>query len=280
MTSQLGSSTSSATGRPIGPDEILFIGNATLLIRYRGLTILTDPNFIHAGEEVELGYGLTTRRLTDPAVEIDDLPDLDAVILSHFHADHFDRVAEERLERSVPIITTPDAADELGSRGFRTLHPLITWASTEVVGDSATCTVRAMPGRHAPALVAVAMPDVMGSLLEFRDADNESVVGLRIYVSGDTIMYEGVRAIADRESVIDLAFLHLGGTRVMGVTVTMDGDQGVELLGALRPRLAVPIHFDDYEAFKSPLREFQEAVAHAGLADRVRYLERGQRLPL
>jgi L-ascorbate metabolism protein UlaG (beta-lactamase superfamily) len=60
----------------------------------------------------------------------------------------------------------------------------------------------------------------------------------------------------------------------------MDGDQGVELLEALRPRLAVPIHFDDYEAFKSPLSEFQNAVARSGLDDRVRYLERGQRLPL
>jgi len=271
---------SAASGRDSGPDEVLFIGNATLLIRYRGLTILTDPNFIHAGEEIELGYGVTTRRLTDPAIEIDDLPDLDAVILSHFHADHFDRVAEERLPRSIPIITTPGASDELASRGFRTLHPLVTWASTDVLADTATCTVRAMPGRHAPSLVSVAMPDVMGSLLEFRDADNESVVGLRVYVSGDTIMYEGVRSIADRESVIDLAFLHLGGTRVMGVTVTMDGDQGVELLETLRPRLAVPIHFDDYEAFKSPLSDFRDRVREHALDAHVTYLERGQSLSL
>jgi L-ascorbate metabolism protein UlaG (beta-lactamase superfamily) len=93
-------------------------------------------------------------------------------------------------------------------------------------------------------------------------------------------MYEGLRPIAERESAFDLAFLHLGGTRVMGITVTMDAEAGVELMELLQPRLTVPIHTDDYEAFKSPLSEFRAAVESAGLADRVRYLERGERLPL
>jgi L-ascorbate metabolism protein UlaG (beta-lactamase superfamily) len=280
MTSQLGRSMTGAEDGSSATDGILFIGNATLLIRYRGLTILTDPNFIHAGEEIGLGYGLTTRRLTDPAMEIEDLPALDAVILSHFHADHFDRIAEQRLDRTVPIVTTPQAADQLAQLGFDTLRPLETWNTTDLVGDAALCTVRAMPGQHAPAMLRVALPDVMGSLLEFRSPDNEASVDLRIYISGDTIVYEGLRAIANRESVIDLAFFHLGGTRVMGVTVTMDADQGVELLETLRPRLAVPIHYDDYEAFKSPIEDFRAAVEKAGLDDRVRYVGRGQRIPI
>ena len=260
--------------------DVLFIGNATLLIRYAGLTLLTDPNFIHAGEEIPLGYGMTTRRLIDPAIEIEDLPEIDAVVLSHFHADHFDRIAEERLDRSTTIVTTPETAEALGDRGFHTVHALETWESTEVVGDRAICTVRAMPGQHAPSMLSIALPEVMGSLLEFRRTDDESVVALRMYITGDTIMYEGVRAIAEREPVIDLAFLHLGGTRVMGMTVTMDGEQGVELLETIRPRLAVPIHFDDYEAFKSPLSEFRTALENAGLQDAVRYIARGDRLPL
>jgi L-ascorbate metabolism protein UlaG (beta-lactamase superfamily) len=66
----------------------------------------------------------------------------------------------------------------------------------------------------------------------------------------------------------------------MGVTVTMDGEQGRELLETLRPTLAVPIHNDDYEAFKSPLADFVSAVDEAGLHDRVRYLRRGDTLPL
>jgi len=81
---------------------------------------------------------------------------------------------------------------------------------------------------------------------------------------------------------IDLALLHLGGTRVMGLTVTMDGEQGRELLETLRPRLAVPIHYDDYEAFKSPLADFLDDAERAGLRDTVRILDRGDvlRLPI
>jgi len=76
------------------------IGTATTLIRYAGFTILTDPNFLHRHEKVRLGYGLSSRRLTEPALDIADLPPVDLVVLSHMHEDHFDRVAEERVIRT------------------------------------------------------------------------------------------------------------------------------------------------------------------------------------
>jgi L-ascorbate metabolism protein UlaG (beta-lactamase superfamily) len=264
-------------------DSLIFIGNATVLIRYAGLTLLTDPNFIHRGEEVPLGYGMSTVRLTDPALEIDDLPKLDAVVLSHYHGDHFDQLAEERLNRDLPIITTPQAADVLSDIGFRAADGLETWDSREVAGGSGSVRVTSLPGRHAPGALDIALPDVMGSCLEFW-SDGPSSSGadaaLRMYVSGDTLMYEGIREIHERVPQIDLALVHLGGTRVMGVTVTMDAEQGVELLETLRPDMSVPIHFDDYEAFKSPLSDFRDRVREHALDAHVTYLERGQSLSL
>lgn len=93
---------------PEGAADILFIGNATLLIRYGELTLLTDPNFLHRGQPAHLGYGLVSRRVTEPAVDVADLPhaDLDAVVLSHLHGDHFDRVARRGLDRGLPFVTT------------------------------------------------------------------------------------------------------------------------------------------------------------------------------
>jgi L-ascorbate metabolism protein UlaG (beta-lactamase superfamily) len=230
---------------------------------------------------VPLGYGLTTTRLTDPAMEIDELPPVDVVVLSHYHGDHFDRVAEERLARSLPIVTTPHASGVLQDLGFTAARPLETWEALEIPGGGSRLRITAMPGRHAPALLSIALPQVMGSLLEFwPDPPGGDGAGqhptLRLYITGDTLVYEGLREIPERHPEIDLALLHLGGTRVMGLTVTMDAEQGVELMRTIEPRLAIPIHYDDYEAFASPLEDFVAEIRAAGLEDRVRYLQRGQ----
>jgi L-ascorbate metabolism protein UlaG (beta-lactamase superfamily) len=87
--------------------SVFFIGNATVLIRFGGFTILTDPTFIHKNEQVSIGYGMHSTRLTNPAMEISQLPPIDLVLLSHFHGDHFDQVAERELDKSLPIVTTP-----------------------------------------------------------------------------------------------------------------------------------------------------------------------------
>jgi L-ascorbate metabolism protein UlaG (beta-lactamase superfamily) len=274
-----------ASSHPAGAGgSITFIGNATVLLRYRGITILTDPNFIHRGEQVPLGYGLTTTRLTDPSMEIEDLPPLDLVLLSHYHGDHFDQVAEERLDRSLPIVTTPEAADTLVKKGFSGTRALQTWESHEVRKDETAVRITAMPGRHAPGALTIALPEVMGSLLEFSaigsTAHDVASDRLRLYITGDTIIYEGLREIPERHPQIDVALLHLGGTRVMGLTVTMDAQQGVEMMRTVSPGLAIPIHYDDYEAFKSPIEDFTKAVRAAGLQDQVRYLRRGDTLAL
>ena len=67
---------------------------------------------------------------------------------------------------------------------------------------------------------------------------------------------------------------------MLGILVSMDAEQGVKCLQLVNPQRAVPIHFDDYDVFKSPLSDFREAVAAAGWADRVSYLDRGDTLAL
>jgi L-ascorbate metabolism protein UlaG (beta-lactamase superfamily) len=254
--------------------SIFFIGTATVLVRYAGFTILTDPNFLHRGEHVRLGYGLRSMRLTNPAVEIDALPALDLVVLSHLHEDHWDRVAEARLARTLPVVTTPSAADSLWDKGFQAAQPLATWETLECAKGGARLRITAMPGRHGPPLISRLLPSVMGSLLEFSTGDGRLL--LRLYVTGDTLVHDDISEIARRYADIDIALLHLGGTRVLGVLVTMDAGQGVEMLRIVRPRTAIPIHYDDYTVFKSPLADFREAVRAARLDERIRYLAHGE----
>jgi L-ascorbate metabolism protein UlaG (beta-lactamase superfamily) len=257
-------------------DGLLFVGTATTVIRYAGVTVLTDPNFLHRGERAYLGKGLTSRRRTDPAVEIGDLPPLDLVVLSHLHGDHFDRVARAGLDRAVPVATTPHAARRLGRWGFPT-RPLRTWESTVVARDGVELRVTALPGRHAYGAWQRLFPPVMGSLLEF---DAPGRPPLRLYLTGDTLVHDDLREIAARYPDLDVGVLHLGGTKVLGLLLTMDGEQGVDLLEMIRPRVAVPVHFDDYPVFRSPLSDFLEAVERRGPDSRVVTVGRGETLPL
>jgi L-ascorbate metabolism protein UlaG (beta-lactamase superfamily) len=254
--------------------SVFFVGTATVIIRYAGFTVLTDPNFLHKGEHVRLGYGLRSRRLTEPALDIDDLPDLDLVVLSHFHEDHFDRVARHRLKRSLPIVTTPHAADKLAHAGFGAAEALTTWQTLGCRKADTRLRITAMPGRHGPRLISALLPPVMGSMLEFETSAGDRL--LRLYITGDTLVFDKIHEIRARYSDIDLALLHLGGTRVLGILVTMDGRQGVEMMRAVSPHISIPIHYDDYTVFKSPRSEFELEVAAAHLEPHVRYLRHGE----
>lgn len=254
--------------------SIFFIGTATTLIRYGGFTVLTDPNFLHRHEVARLGYGLRSKRLTDPALEIADLPPLDAVVLSHFHEDHFDRVAERELPKSLPIVTTPHAAKALGRRGFTATYPIKRWQSQTILKGDVRLRISAMPGTHGPGIVGWLLPPVMGSMLDFETPSGKRL--LRLYITGDTLIHKRLHEIPRRFPDIDLALLHLGGTRALGILVTMDAQQGVEAIRIVDPTIAIPIHYNDYTVFKSPLEDFQHEIRAAGLEDRVRYIAHGE----
>ncbi|MEJ7704706.1 MAG: MBL fold metallo-hydrolase [Geodermatophilaceae bacterium] len=152
---------------PAAPDSLQSIGTATVLIRYAGITVLTDPNFLHRGQFAYLGKGLVSRRLTEPAMDVSELPELDVIVLSHLHGDHFDRVAKAGLDHSVPILTTVQAANKLNRWGFRAL-PLRTWQDATVRRPGSVLRVTALPARHAKGIAQAALPTVMGSLAGFQ----------------------------------------------------------------------------------------------------------------
>lgn len=262
--------------------SLTFLGTATTLLRYGGFTLLTDPNFLHRGQRAYLGKGLWSTRLTEPALQVEDLPPLDAVVLSHLHGDHFDRIARDRLPKGTPIITTPAAARKLRRWGFSQAVGLATWQQHELrsaAGDVVRLT--AAPGRHAPQLLRALLPPVQGTVLDFTPVD---AAPLSVYVTGDTLLVDELREVPRRHPDLDLGLWHLGGTRIpgvrgLGVLVTMDGRQGAELLELVGPRTTVPVHHDDYGVFTSPLSDFLTEVDRRGLTG-VRPLQRGEVLPL
>ena len=258
---------------------VTFVGNATTLIGAGGLTLLTDPNFLHRGQHAYLGYGLLSRRLKEPALSIDELPPIDAVVLSHMHGDHWDRVSQQGLDHSLPIFTTLDAAKRLHHRGFAHALGMSTWQRQTIIKDGTRLNITSLPGRHAPLGVHRLLPPVMGTMLEFASTDGAV---RRLYISGDTLLVEELNEIPVRFESIDLGVLHLGGTRLpagrrlpFGLTVTLDGRQGAELVKMLGLPKMIPVHFDDYGVFASPLDDFLEEMQRRGLGDRVLAVGRG-----
>ena len=258
------------------PLSLTFVGTATVLLRWGALTLLTDPNFLHRGQYAYLGKGLVSRRLTEPALSVGELPPLSGVVLSHLHGDHFDRVARRGLDHGVPIVTTPHARRRLtGRHGFGDVRGLSPWESSTLTAGTDQVVVTATPARHALGLVESLLPPVMGSVLEFGRVGG--AVERRVWVSGDTLNVPELRQVPVRYPDVDLAVLHLGGTTLPGgLVVTMDGVAGADVLELVDPVQAVPVHFDDYGVFRSPLSEFRAEVDRRGLGPLVRHVARGE----
>ncbi|WP_405697528.1 MBL fold metallo-hydrolase [Streptomyces sp. NBC_01185] len=237
---------------------LTYIGTATVLIEAGGLNLLTDPAFDHAPTEYPTGP-VTLRSLVGPALAPQDLPALDAILLSHDeHPDNLD-AAGRALLAGRTVLTTVSGARRLGD-GAIGLAP---WETHELTGDRGTLLVTATPGRHAG--------DVIGFLLRAPGDDDA------LYISGDTVYYDELDDIGRRCSV-GAAVLHFGAAVVpyFGEDyITMDGAQGALLTQALGARTVVPVHYDAWDHFTQGREGITEAFTHARLDDRLQWAERG-----
>jgi L-ascorbate metabolism protein UlaG (beta-lactamase superfamily) len=266
--------------------SLTYVGSATTVMRLgadpygrgregrrEGFTLLTDPNFLHRGQRAYLGYGLWSRRRTEPAAQPGDLPAYDAVVLSHMHGDHFDRVAREELEKDLPIATTPRAARRLRRWGFTETVPLAPWEYADLTRDDQVLRVTSVPARHGSRFLRRLLPATMGSVLELVRPGLDPV---RVYITGDTLFSPMLGEVTERLGPLDAMLVHLGGARILGLLLTMDGKQGADLVELLRPPITVPLHFDDYPVFRSPLRDFIRETNRRGLSDLIRPVRRGE----
>jgi len=254
-----------------------FGGNATMLLRIGGFTLLTDPNFLHRGQRARLGYGLRAKRLTEPALQPTQLPALDGILLSHMHGDHWDRIATRSLPKETPVVTTPEAARCLDKRGFTGTADLQPWQTHEFTQGTDTLRITSVPGVHGPGPLDFALPQVMGSVVELV---RDGAVTWRGYISGDTLYRPFLGEVLERCGPLDVLIPHLGGTKALGLTVTMDARQGADLVQLLTPPVTAPVHYDDYDRFASPLGDFVAEVGRRELPGQLRAAHRGETISL
>lgn len=184
------------------------------------------------------------------------------MLLSHdHHFDNLDDAGRRLLSSARRVLTTVDGAARIG------VEPgLAPWQSTALTdGSGARLQVTATPARHGPAHAD--RGPVIGFVLE-----REGEAGA-VYLSGDTVWYEGVAEVAARFRV-RTAVLFLGAARVAAVgdwPLTFTAEGALEAARAFAGATIVPLHFEGWEHFSESRPQVEAAFSRAGLADRLRW---------
>jgi L-ascorbate metabolism protein UlaG (beta-lactamase superfamily) len=246
---------------------LTYIGGPTALIEMAGMRLLTDPTFDPAGTDYPAAR-YTLRKTASPALAQDALGRIDVVLLSHdHHADNLDGAGRALLDRVPHVLTTRAGAQRLGGR-VRGLDP---WETITVMTPGyGRLHVTATPARHGPA--DGDRGPVIGFLLTTDDPAQRA-----IYVSGDTVWYDGVAEVAHRHACA-LALLFGGAARVAAVGpahLTFTAEEAVAAAQAFAGATIVPLHYEGWTHFSESRVDLDAAFAAAGMSSRLAWLPPG-----
>jgi L-ascorbate metabolism protein UlaG (beta-lactamase superfamily) len=252
--------------------KITYIGGPTALIEIGGLRMLTDPTFDPAGTEYKTNV-YTLKKFEGPAINADSIGHIDIVLLSHdHHFDNLDHAGRTILASADKVLTTPAGAERLGGNAVG-LSP---WQTIELPSkDKRTLRFTGTPARHGPP--AGDRGPVTGFAIAFNDAPQNV-----LYISGDTVWYEGVEEVSRRFKVTT-AVLFLGAAKVPEVGpdhLTMTADEGVIAAKAFSNADIIPLHFEGWRHFSQSRHEIEKVFKAAGLQNRLHLLKPGSQITL
>jgi L-ascorbate metabolism protein UlaG (beta-lactamase superfamily) len=254
--------------KPVRTDLVVtYIGGPTALFKWDGLRILTDPTFDPAGSAYPLNL-YTLKKREGPAMPVEKLGHIDVVLLSHdHHHDNLDRAGRALLPGAGKVLTTAIGAQRLNGQAIG----LVPWKSVEIpTPRGRTLRITGTPARHGP--VGGDRGPVTGFILNFTDAPEDCV-----YISGDTVWYEGVEEVARRFKVTT-AVLFMGASVVPQVGsghLTMTAAEGVFAARVFGNARIVPLHCAGWEHFTESRADIHRTFAAAGLQGRLCWLEPG-----
>ena len=249
--------------------KITYIGTATVILDIDGVKLITDPVFSQAGSEWDKGIAIL-RTSISPALQLQDLPALDAVLLSHEdHEDNLDELGRQLLDGR-KVLTTVDGANKLAPRpDVRGLKP---WETVDLNVGGKSFQVTATPCVHLPG------GECTGFVLTNAEFGETNGLPNAIYISGDTIYIDDLARLKEKFN-ISVAILNLGAASVPvsdpPLVITMDGKQAAQLIREIEPDIVVPLHFEGWDHFAQGREEVLEVFKREGIESKVQWLPRG-----
>jgi L-ascorbate metabolism protein UlaG (beta-lactamase superfamily) len=257
--------------------HITYIGHATLLLEIAGTRVLTDPNF-----ENKLGRFLP--RVTPPGIPLDALPRLDALLLTHAHADHLSFKSLDRLAQNVPLYAPPSIARWLVRRGYPHAQP-VSADGTVTLGGGAV-RLHTAPATHEGSRYGFDRWRGAANMY-LLESDDES-----IFFAGDTALTPSThhlvkRVLWERGRQLDLALLPIGyapawkpGFRRGHLT----GEDALTLFETLGARAMLPYHWGTFRHVTATAHDavnrLRTSLATHDARERVHVIEPGESLTL
>ena len=242
--------------------KVTWLGGPTVVMEFNGLKILTDPMLGEGAsaftmgdpnEMFDLNKGPRTtsfRRLTlFPGVA---LKEIDLVVFSHVHEDHFDQVAQARIDRAIRVILPPADFDKLKGMGFNKADSLPWGASRMFDAGAGHVTITAVPARHSE---NPAMDKILGVGNGYWFKFSQGEWQRTVYWTGDSFPTIDVINAVKRLGRPDVMIPHLGGVGTTGALgqVSMGARQVLAFASAVSPRKVLPIHHSTYSLYLEPI---------------------------
>ncbi|QBD74574.1 MBL fold metallo-hydrolase [Ktedonosporobacter rubrisoli] len=242
--------------------KVHLLRHATSIINYHGLQFLVDPMLSPAGAiEPVANSGNTLRNpLVDLPVSAEELrkllQNIDAVLVTHTHLDHWDAQAGALLSKDLPIFCQPEDQEAFARAGFTKIRPVIDHVEWQGVLISRT------GGQHGTGEIGKKMGQVSGFVLS---AEQEPT----LYIAGDTIWCAEVKQ-ALQEFRPEVVVLNTGAaTFVVGDPITMTADDVFQVCRTLPAAKVVAVHLEAINHCRLKRSELKEQVEQEGLIQQV-----------
>ena len=233
-----------------------WLGHATVLINFFGINILTDPVlFPRIGIRVPFLFTIGPKRLTAPALTVDELPRIDIVLLSHAHFDHFDWRTLRQFCPATKVITAPHTRDLLRGARLRDITEL-PWGEHKSIATSAgTIDIMAFRVKHWGARMQHDnYRGYNGYLIERNNR--------RILFAGDTAFTDDFAKLRKR-GPIDLAIMSIGCYNPW-IRAHCTPEQAIEMASDAGAKFIMPVHHQtfrlSFEPFREPIERFETAL--------------------